>query len=91
MTHEEFLYFANLWDEVWAKVASRQRWTDDTDPNEHIYIDIEPYKFFADVIDSVLIFSDGTVEFHMKLEEDAYNWCEFPIDVIRDVLKLTLK
>lgn len=90
MTNNDYIYFANLWDEVWANVAKRQRWTDDTNPNEHIYIDIEPYGYHLDVIDSVLVFADGTIEFHLREEEDAYNWANFPKEVVEDVLKLTL-
>ena len=87
MTHKEWIKYTNIWDEVWANVAKRQRWTDNTDPNEHIYIDIEPYKWGFDTIDSVLVFADGTIEFHLREEEDAYNWATFQKEVVDDILK----
>ena len=33
--------------------------------------------FDGDEIDAVLVFGDGTVELHLKNEQDAYNWGEF--------------
>lgn len=91
MTREDYLKYANLWDEVWSNVAKRQRWTDDTDPGEHISIDLEKsIRYNCDLIDSVLIFADGTVEFHYVYEEDAFNWEAFPAEINEDVLKAML-
>lgn len=90
MTHEEYIYFANLWDEIWANVAKRQRWDDETNPNEHIYIDIEPYKWGFDIIDSVLVFADGTIEFHLVNESDAYCWTQWSKEVVEDIMKKVL-
>ena len=87
MTHEEWIKYANIWDEVWVNVAKRQRWTGDINPSEHVYIDIEPYRYHLDEIDAVLVFADGTIEFHLREEEDAYNWATFPKGVIDDILK----
>ena len=36
-------------------------------------------------INGVLIFGDSTIEFH-ELSEEAFNWAEYPINVIQDVL-----
>lgn len=33
--------------------------------------------FEDDEIDAVLVFGDGTVELHLKNEQEAYNWSEF--------------
>jgi hypothetical protein len=34
----------------------------------------------------VLIFGDGTIEFHEKESEEAFNWIEYPIEVIQSVI-----
>ena len=39
-----------------------------------------------DSIDSVLIFGDGTMEFHLKNAQDAPNWAEFSEEVIEKVI-----
>lgn len=39
-----------------------------------------------DSINSVLIFGDGTMEFHLKNEQDAPNWAEFSEEVIEKVI-----
>ena len=48
-------------------------------PNE---IDLD-----EDSIDSVLIFGDGTIEFHLKNEQDAINWAEFNEEVVEKVIE----
>ena len=40
-----------------------------------------------DSINSVLIFGDGTMEFHLKNEQDAPNWAEFSEEVIEKVIE----
>lgn len=87
MTYEEMTRILNLLDEVWDKVASRQRWKESSDPYEHIYVDIEPIDYDGDQIDSVLVFAEGTIEFHLKNEEDALNWTYFPEDICKEVIK----
>ena len=39
-----------------------------------------------DSIDYVLIFGDGTIEFHLKNEQDAINWTGFSEEVIEKVI-----
>ena len=39
-----------------------------------------------DSIDGVLIFGDGTMEFHYKNLQDAINWAEFSEEVIEKVI-----
>ena len=39
-----------------------------------------------DSIDGVLIFGDGTIEFHLKNEQDAINWTGFSEEVIEKVI-----
>ena len=39
-----------------------------------------------DSIDGVLIFGDGTMEFHLKNLQDAPNWAEFSEEVIEKVI-----
>ena len=40
-----------------------------------------------DSINSVLIFGDGTIEFHLKNEQDAINWAEFSKEVVKKVIE----
>ena len=40
-----------------------------------------------DSIDGVLIFGDGTMEFHYKNLQDAINWAEFSGEVIEKVIE----
>ena len=40
----------------------------------------------GDYIDAVLMFGDGTLEYHLKNEEDAINWSEFSAETNMDVL-----
>lgn len=40
-----------------------------------------------DSIDSVLIFGDGTMEFHLKNEQDAINWAEFSEEINEKVIE----
>ena len=40
-----------------------------------------------DSIDGVLIFGDGTMEFHYKNLQDALNWAEFSEEVIEKVIE----
>ena len=37
-------------------------------------------------INGVLIFGDATIEFHEKESEEAFNWIEYPIEVIQSVI-----
>ena len=40
-----------------------------------------------DSIDGVLIFGDGTIEFHLKNEQDAINWAEFSEEINEKVIE----
>ena len=77
--------FALTWsDETMAFVLndSPMEWTDYETiklPNE-INLD-------EDSIDSVLIFGDGTIEFHLKDEQDAINWAEFSEEINEKVIE----
>lgn len=51
------------------------------------YIELEntiPYS--NGHLDGLLIFGDGTIEFHDKDSEEAFNWSEFPIEIIQKVI-----
>ena len=39
-----------------------------------------------DRIDSVLLFMDGTIEFHSMMHRDAFNWSEFNTNIISQVI-----
>lgn len=52
---------------------------------EYVALDITiPYN--NGHINGVLIFGDGTIEFHEKESEEAFNWIEYPIEVIQSVI-----
>ena len=62
--------------------GSPMEWTD------HEVIDLpNEVKLDEDSIDGVLIFGDGTIEFHYKNEQDAINWTEFSDEVIEKVIE----
>lgn len=53
------------------------------------YVDILLRKGISvegDEIDAVLIWGDGTVEFHLRDECDAFNWSEYDDSVLEQVL-----
>ena len=62
--------------------SSPMEWTD------HEVIDLpNEVELDEDSIDGVLIFGDGTIEFHYKNEQDAINWTEFSDEVIEKVIE----
>ena len=62
--------------------GSTMEWTD------HEVIDLpNEVELDEDFIDGVLIFGDGTIEFHYKNEQDAINWTEFSDEVIEKVIE----
>lgn len=62
--------------------GSTMEWTD------HEVIDLpNEVELDEDSIDGVLIFGDGTIEFHLKNEQDAINWTEFSEEVIEKVIE----
>ena len=71
-------------DEVNSFMAngSPMEWTD------HEVIDLpNEVELDEDSIDGVLIFGDGTIEFHYKNEQDAINWTEFSEEVNEKVIE----
>jgi hypothetical protein len=51
----------------------------------------EPFKASKDEeIDGVLIFGDGTIEFHLKSCE-SLNWGDFNDDIVREIIKKIMK
>ena len=62
--------------------GSTMEWTD------HEVIDLpNEVKLDEDSIDGVLLFGNGTIEFHYKNEQDAINWAEFSEEVIEKVIE----
>ena len=62
--------------------GSTMEWTD------HEVIDLpNEVKLDEDSIDGVLLFGNGTIEFHYKNEQDAINWTEFSDEVIEKVIE----
>ena len=40
-----------------------------------------------DSINGVLFFGDGTIEFHLKNEQDAINWAEFSEEINEKIIE----
>lgn len=62
--------------------GSTMEWTD----HEVIVLPNE-VELDEDSIDSVLFFGDGTIEFHYKNEQDAFNWAEFSEELNEKVIE----
>lgn len=64
----------------------------DSEDNELAWEDMEYIDFENTIpynnnhIDGLLIFGDCTIEFHEKESEEAFNWAEYPIEVIQSVI-----
>jgi hypothetical protein len=87
MEHRELmLLFSDLFDDICNEIAYIEGWNEDTDWNEHTFIEIEPLAYDDDLIDGLLFFADGTVEFHLEKEQDALTWHTFSPKIIEDVL-----
>lgn len=77
--------FALTWSDetmAFALNDSPMKWTDYETidlPNE--------VELDEDSIDGVLIFGDGTIEFHLKNEQDAINWAEFSEEINEKVIE----
>ena len=76
--------FALTWSDetmAFALNGSPMEWTDYETidlPNE--------VELDEDSINGVLFFGDGTIEFHLKNEQDAINWAEFNEEVVEKVI-----
>ena len=79
------LEFSSLWMRAWDKVAEAEGWNSEADIYEYAFVDIEPLEYDGDFIDSVMFLRDGTVEFHLQKEQDAFCWDLFQLSVIEDV------
>lgn len=79
------LEFSLLWEQAWERVAQSEGWDSETDIYEYAFVDIEPIEYDGDFIDGVMFFRDGTVEFHLQEEQDAFCWDLFPIEIIEEV------
>ena len=77
--------FALTWSDetmAFALNDSPMEWTDYETidlPNE--------VELDEDSINGVLIFGDGTIEFHYKNGQDAINWAEFSEEVVEKVIE----
>jgi hypothetical protein len=64
----------------------------DSEDNELAWEDMEYIGFENTIpynnnhIDGLLIFGDGTIEFHEKESEEAFNWADYPIEIIQSVI-----
>ena len=64
----------------------------DSEDNELAWEDMEYISFNNSIpysdghLDGLLIFGDGTIEFHEKESEEAFNWADYPIEIIQSVI-----
>ena len=86
MTREQYNFYSHLFIEIWDVIAEKEGFTSKSSPYEYITYDIEPVEYGDDFIDAVLVFGDGTIEFHLQNELDAYHWLKHPTEVIDSVL-----
>jgi hypothetical protein len=62
--------------------GTTMEWTD------HEVIDLpNEVELDEDSIDSILFFGDGTIEYHYKNEQDAFNWGGFSEEVNEKVIE----
>ena len=47
----------------------------------------KPIPYENDRIDGVLLFGDGTIEFHLENDGDAINWAEFSNDYLKMIIQ----
>ena len=59
--------------------------------DEYQYVDIIPIEYDGDKIDGVLLFGDGTLEFHYENSMEAINYADFPFDAIDKVIENLIK
>lgn len=59
--------------------------------DEYQYVDINPIEYDGDKIDGVLLFGDGTLEFHYKNSMEAINYADFPFEIIDKVIENLIK
>lgn len=92
---DKMKYFDNLL--ATAIVAGKIKVVDDimydSEDNELAWDDMEYIELGNTIpynnshIDGVLIFGDGTIEFHEKESEEAFNWADYPINIIISVIE----
>lgn len=87
----------NIFDELFAHalIAGNMSVKDDiiidSDGNEMSWEDCDfiPFKKCIQCedycIDGILLFGDGTLEFHDANTEEAFNWADFPLEFIEEI------
>lgn len=82
---ENLIDLWTAWDDLFYRITETEEW------NAECYspycLAISEYQYSKGTIDGVLFFEDGTIEFHIKEDRDAYNWTAFPSEVIAEVLR----
>ena len=58
---------------------------------EYQYVDITPIEYDGDKIDGVLLFGDGTLEFHYASSMEAINYTDFPFEIMDKVIENLIK
>lgn len=58
---------------------------------EYQYVNITPIEYDGDKIDGVLLFGDGTIEFHYASSMEAINYADFPFDIMDKVIENLIK
>lgn len=93
--HEQLLnlmtgYFRLVWSENADCYKYRDADLGDIylEPYEYEWLDIgQPVPVPGDLVDQVLVFGDGTIEFHLADAKESLNWGEFEEEVILAVIR----
>ena len=65
-------------------------YTEDNDVLEWDECEFFSFPTPIENIDGILLFGDGTIEFHDKNTQDAYNWGDYENDFIETIVKYFL-
>lgn len=58
---------------------------------EYQYVDITPIEYDEDKVNGVLLFGDGTLEFHYANSMEAINYADFPFEIMDKVIENLIK
>lgn len=74
------------WDSIVESASIKAGWDNDTEPWDYYWVDINPIPWEDDLLDAVMLFADGCVEFHLKHNMDAENWSKFSVEINESIL-----
>lgn len=75
------------WDDIRdAYILTKTEDLDLLEWDDYEYIEITPVKTENDRINGVLLFGDGTIEFHYENSQEAINYAEHSFEIIDKVI-----